>query len=511
MNRFKTPILSFIVSVFLFIGAVPGFSQTVSLTILHTNDTHGYLLPFSYPAQSDPCLTSPGLPERKEIGGMARRVTLIKQIRNELQSKGAKVWLIDAGDFSDGTSFSTEFHGEADIAAMNAAGYDFAVFGNHDFNHTLAHTLKLIDQARYPILCSNVTFAVDKKPLTPLYRIESVGSVRVGIFGLVAKETASYRAMREGLGVAGVITTARAIVKKLRSKADIIVLISHCGKETDEKIAQTASGIDVIIGGHSHSRLPFGEFIRQPDALQSERMNGTVIVQAHQWGGELGQCDLVFEKDTSGAWRLKQYKARLLPITTAIRPDEKTAEQIKQYADRLPARYSEVIGNAAADFSRRCSDAAESNLVTDAVRETFGTEIELENLGGVRAPLLKGKITRGDLVRLDPFDNTVVTFKITGKKLREILKKYAPAVSGLRYRLEKDELIEVSVNGQPLQNDRVYTGATNSHFAERALKGIAVQDTGRQRLDVLIEYIRKNGTIHPAYDGRRIVVNEKTD
>jgi 5'-nucleotidase/2',3'-cyclic-nucleotide 2'-phosphodiesterase/3'-nucleotidase len=220
---------------------------------------------------------------------------------------------------------------------------------------------------------------------------------------------------------------------------------------------------------------------------------------------------LLFEKEASGQWHLERYQARLISITAAIRPDEKSAEGIKQYWERIPARYSEVIGRAVADFSRRCSDMAEHNLVADAVREIFGTEIEFENLGGVRAPLLKGEITRGDLVTLDPFDNTVVTFKITGKKIREILKKYAPAVSGLRYRLEERELREVSVNGQSLQNDRVYSAATNSHFAERALKGISVQDTQKQRLDVLIDYIRKKGTVHPSYDGRRIVIGEKLD
>ncbi len=511
MKRFKTIKFSFFLLIFLFISAGPGFSQTVSLTLLHTNDTHGHLLPFSYPSLSDPCSPLTNLPERKEIGGIARRTTLVKQIRNELQSKGTTVWFIDAGDFSDGTPFSTEFHGEADMAAMNAAGYDFAVLGNHDFNYTLAHTLKLINQARYPILCSNVTFAADKKPLTSLYRIEQVGPLRVGVFGLVTKEARSFPAVQEGLEIQGEVTTARKIAAKLRSKADIILLISHCGEEMDKKIAEKVPEIDVIIGGHSHSRLPFGEFIRRLDALQSERMNGTVIVQAYQWGGELGRCDLVFEKDTSGQWQLKQYQARLLPITSAIHADEKTAERIKQYEGRLPARYSEVIGRAVADFSRRCHDMAEHNLVADAVREAFSTEIEFENLGGVRAPLLKGEITRGDLVTLDPFDNTVVTFKITGKKSREILKKYAPAVSGLRYHLEEGELSEASVNGQPLQNDRVYSGATNSHFAERALKGISFQDTRKQRLDVLIDYIRKKGTIQPSYDGRRIVVDEKTD
>jgi 2',3'-cyclic-nucleotide 2'-phosphodiesterase (5'-nucleotidase family) len=184
------------------------------------------------------------------------------------------------------------------------------------------------------------------------------------------------------------------------------------------------------------------------------------------------------------------------------------AALVDRYRNRVPARFDEVIGQAGEDFSSRCDDWVEYNLMADAVREMFGTEIALENIGGVRAPLLKGKITRGDLSMLDPFDNTVVTFKITGRQLRQMLKKHKPAVSGLHYRLEEDELIEVSVNGQPLQNDRLYSGASNSFFAERAFKGIQYQDTRKPRLEVLSEYIRKKGTVHPSYDGRRIVVGE---
>ena len=143
--------------------------------------------------------------------------------------------------------------------------------------------------------------------------------------------------------------------------------------------------------------------------------------------------------------------------------------------------------------------------MTDLVRETFGTEIEFENLGGIRAPLVMGDITRADLVALDPFSNNVVTFKITGKQLREVLKKHVPAVSGIRYRLVNNEL-EATVNGRPLQDDRLYTGATNSYFASNALSEMAVQDANQKRLDVITNYIRQKGTISPVYDGRRIVI-----
>jgi 5'-nucleotidase len=499
----------FFLSALLLISLIPGPCPAASLTILHTNDTHSHLLPFSYPSTINFCSPSAGLHERTEIGGIARRATLVKQIRDELKAKGIPVWLVDAGDFSDGTPFSVEYRGEADVAAMNAAGYDFAALGNHEFIYSLAQTRKLISLARFPILCANALLKEARGPLAGVYQVEQSGPVRVGIFGLVTVETRSYPAAREGVIIADAMRTAKKVVAKLRSeKADIIVLISHCGEEMDKELAAMVPGIDVIVGGHSHSRLPSGELVPRTGDLVADGVNGTVIVQAYQWGGELGRCDLFFKKDHSGAWHVDRYRARLIPITAAIEPDAPVAAVVDQYWKPIASRYAEVIGEAAGDFSSQCDDWAEYNLVADAVRETFGTEIELENMGGVRSPLLKGKVTRGDLVALDPFDNTVVMFKISGLQLRKILQRYAPAVSGVRYRMENGELLEVRVNGELLQDDRRYTGATNSYFAGRALKGARVQfqDTDRQRLEVLIAYIRRKGTIRPVYDGRRVVL-----
>ena len=510
MKRFGGPVRRagavFFLSTFLLISLIPGLSRATSLTILHTNDTHGHLLPFSYPSMTSPCSPVADLQERNSIGGIARRATLVNQIRSNLKNKGIRVWLVDAGDFSDGTPFSTEYGGKADVAAMNATGYDFATLGNHEFNRALAQTRELISLIRYPVLCANAILTASGEGLAKPYTIEQVGPLRVGIFGLVTAEASTYPAAREGVTIADEIKTAKKVVAELRSRADIIVLISHCRPEVDRRLASTVPGIDVIVGGHSHSRFPSGEFNWRSEDLMADAVNGTVIVQAHQWGGELGRCDLLFKRDSTGTWHVNRYRARLIPVTASISPDPTVTAVVDQYWNPIAPRYAEVIGQATGDFSSRNDDLAEYNLVSDAIRDTFATEVELENLGGVRSPLVKGEITLGDLVTLDPFDNTIVTFKITGLRLREVLKKHKPAVSGVRYRMENGELLEVTVNGQPLQYDRTYTGASNSYFAGFALKELESQDTKKKRLDVLIDYIRRKGTIRPVYDGRRVVI-----
>ncbi len=141
----------------LLLGLVTWAAWGVSLTILHTNDTHGHLMPFSYPTVTSGGSDASGPAERTDVGGIARRATLAAQIRAELGKTGTTVWLVDAGDFCDGTPFSTEYKGEADMAAMNAAGYDFGTIGNHEFNNTLEQLKKTIAASNHPILCANAT------------------------------------------------------------------------------------------------------------------------------------------------------------------------------------------------------------------------------------------------------------------------------------------------------------------------------------------------------------------
>jgi 5'-nucleotidase/UDP-sugar diphosphatase len=487
---------------------LPAFllSQQVSLTILHTNDTHGHLLPFSYPSASALGSDLAQLTTRTDIGGVARRATIVKRLRDELGRKGTTVWLVDAGDFTDGTAFSTEYHGEADVAAMNAAGYTFGALGNHEFNDSLSSLKRLLHRFQFPVLCANAADNSTGKLLTQGYAIRKLGALKIGIFGLVTSSAANYPAAREGVAISGEIETSRRLVKALRHKTDILIAISHSGERVDEQIAADVPEINVIIGGHSHSRLPFGEIIWHSEEHKADMVNGTIVVQAHQWAGELGRLDLLFGKDTQGAWQIKSYRAILLPVTPDIPEDKKVAAVVARYWEPIAARYGEIIGHAAGDFVDRDDDLSSYNLVADSVRETFGTQIELENLGGVRAPLIKGGITRANLVEMDPFDNTVVTFRITGRRLKEILLSHRPAVSGLRYRIENGMLTEVSVAGKPLAENQIYSGATNSYFARSALKGIPVHDTRKLRLDAVIEYIRKKGTVHPVFDGRRVAL-----
>jgi 5'-nucleotidase/UDP-sugar diphosphatase len=484
------------------------------LTILHTNDTHGHLMPFSYPDERPGAGTSDSIRVRRDIGGIARRATLVRTIREQCRLRGEAVLLIDAGDTCDGTSFSTEYHGDADFAAMRAAGYDFLTLGNHDFSNTPEQVRSLVATrgatgVAMRVLLANVV-EKDGTPLATPYAMLALDSLRIGLFGLTTESSADYPAARQAFQVMPVATTARAVSSTLRDLgADLVVLISHCGVETDRELAGIAPAIDVIVGGHSHSRLPAGEYFA-PFAASPADSDGTIIVQAHQWGGELGRLDLDLARDAAGRWRVADHHAALLRVTPATAPDPRVAATVDSFWAPIAAKHGELLGRATDDFSSRRRpdgswDQANYHLVSDAIRETYGTQIEMENFGGVRAPLLRGPITFGDLVMMDPFVNTIVTYRLTGRDLKRILAERAPSVSGLTYRIEGGKLMEAKVGGKPVMDDAIYTGASNSYFAPWALKGIECTDTGRSRIEVLREYVRSKKVISPKYDGRRRV------
>jgi len=489
-------------------------ASAARLTILHTNDTHGRLMPFRDPEERSGSEAPDSARVLGDIGGIARRATLVRTIREQCRRGGEAVLVIDAGDVCDGTAFSTEYHGDADLAAMRAAGYDFLTLGNHDFSNTPEQVRSLVARggpagAPPRVLLANV-LERDGMPIATPYALLALDSLRIGLFGLTTEASAGYPAARRAFRVLPVATTARAVSSALRDMgADLVVLISHCGLETDRKLAGLAPALDVIVGGDSHSRLPEGEYFRPFEASPSDS-DGTIILQAHQWGRELGRLDLDLARDAAGRWRIVRHHAELLPVNSATVPDARVTATVDSFWAPIAAKYGEVFGEATADFgSRRRPDGtwdqANYHLVSDAIRETYGTQVEMDNLGGVRAPLLRGPVTFADLVAMDPFDNTIVTYRLTGRDLKRILAEHAPAVSGLTYRLEGGRLVEVKVGGRPVRDDALYTGASTSYFAPRGLKGIECADTGRRRIEVLREYVRSKKVISPKYDGRRQV------
>lgn len=474
------------------------------LTILHTNDTHGHLLPFSYPETYAPGSPLGRLPVRHDIGGIARRATLANSIRRE---PGRQVLLVDAGDLCDGTPFSTEYHGESDVAAVNAAGYDVGCPGNHEFNNSVEQVRKLISLAKFNYVCANVTETASGKRPFPAYVIRRMGPVRVALFGLLTVEAQAYPAGREGLTVGDPIEAARQLVPILRRQADIVVAVTHLGLDVDRLLAVSVDGIDVIVGGHSHSYLRGPLLMGQAPGPEPERVNGTIIAQNFEWGALLGRLDLQLARTSSGRWIVQRYGGKGIPVTSALREDPATSAAVAAYWRPISARFGRRIGTALDDFTHKGPDRAEYNLVADAVRARTGVDIVVENIGGVRAPLVRGPVTYADIVTMEPFSNRIVTMTLTGAHIRQLLAQRRPAVSGMRYVFDGGRVTEATVAGKPLDDAMAYSVATNSFFARDPLFDQAKDrvETADTRLGAIISYVEGKGSVRPSYDGRRVI------
>ena len=499
MNRALLPLLLLLPLLPLSGGGGRG-EEGISFTLLHTNDQHGHLLPFSYPSRVSPKDAVGKMPFTQDIGGIARRATLVKKIKAEV----ANCWLLDAGDCMDGSPFSVEFFAQADYAAMNAVGYDFGVFGNHDFNMTVPQFEALTKTPTFPLVLANVSNRKTNKSILPPYVIREWGGLRVAVFGLVTTSTKTYTAAKAAYKINDPLTVAATLVPELRKQADLVIAITHLGLDEDRQLARSVSGIDVIVGGHSHTRLPMG-------VIEKE----TIILQDHQWVGELGRLDFTAKRNTAGKWKIDKFTEKLLPITKEIPEDPVTAKIVAGYWDKIKAKYDVVVGEVTADLTDTPDhDLQPTNyyLVCDAMAEATGADFYIENQAGVRAALRKGKVTFGDIVSLDPFDNALFTFKIQGRELKKLLGTLRPIPSAnLRYSVKQRgtsrfgwELIGASLKGKPLDNDTYYSGAASSYLFSSAIRRVAIdgQETGKTRRVVLVEYLKKHSPYAPKEDSR---------
>jgi 5'-nucleotidase len=275
--------------------------QAVHLTILHTNDMHSRIEPFPLSA-----------PQHAGEGGMARRATLIKQIR----SQNPHVLLLDSGDIFQGTPYFNFFGGELEFKLMSEMGYDAATLGNHDFDNGLEGLLKMMPHAHFPFLIANYDFS--RTPLhgkTKPYQVFERGGVRIGVFGigielqnLVNERLYGKTRYLDPVGV------AHEMVKTLRKdeKCELIVCLSHLGfsytdgKISDVLLASKVPGIDIILGGHTHT------FMQEPYVMHHADGNHTIIHQVGWAGVRLGRIDLLIEEG-----KKRMLSARALPVHTA--------------------------------------------------------------------------------------------------------------------------------------------------------------------------------------------------
>ncbi|MFZ1977361.1 MAG: bifunctional UDP-sugar hydrolase/5'-nucleotidase [Bacteroidota bacterium] len=454
MKRF----LNFIPAWFLlFAGTASILSgQPQTITLLHTNDIHADFIPHE-------AFWIKQMP-KPLVGGFNELNYEIDSIRHVKPA----VLLIDAGDVMTGypiTEYSYEgAEGGALFAMMRMIGYNVWTIGNHDFDISQANLRKLIQIGGFPTVSANIVDTAGKFPVgNEEYIVLEKAGLRIGIFGLMSKDffTLVSKKSISGIVILPPVETAQRIIDKLLSRTDLLIAVTHEGVADDSVLAENVTGLDVIVGGHSHTRLKVPKII-----------NGVVIVQTGSNCENLGELTLTVEKH-----KILSYEGKLLPLWYhPDRPKTALSHLIDSLKGKIDADYAEVIGTLKSDWvigNRGESNAG--NFIADAQREAAGADIGFMNTHGMRKNLSIGRITKRDLFEVLPFRNELVTFTMPASDIRRFLRYYIekhPAVqtSGLQAEWKKKpdgtiEFVKILVNGKPLDDTKIYTAAASDYLA----------------------------------------------
>jgi 5'-nucleotidase/UDP-sugar diphosphatase len=384
--------------------------KTYKLTILHTNDHHGHFFP-----------------NKDGEYGLAARATLIKELRDQIRKDGGHVLLVDAGDVNTGTPQSDMLDAEPDFKGMRELEYDVMALGNHEFDNSLETIFKQRHWAGFPFISANIYYRNTSRRVFPSHIEKTVDDLKVTLFGLTTEDTPikSNPVYSKNLRFVPVVEEAKKIVPSLRKNTDVLIAITHAGHYPDENrgsnapgdvaIARAVPGIDLIVGGHTQVPL-----------FQADRQNGTIIVQAQDWGKYVGRVDLEI---LDGKVSLKEYK--LIPVNikgSAVRiaQDTNMEQFLKPFKEQGDAALSVEVGATEVFLNGernvvRMGETNMGNLIAQAYRAKFNADIGISNSGGIRASIAVGKITLENIMTVLPFGNEVGTAELTGEELVKYL------------------------------------------------------------------------------------------
>ena len=488
--------------------------KTYKITILHTNDHHGHFW------------TS-----RNGEYGFAAQKTLIDRIRNEVSLDGGFTLVLSGGDINTGVPESDLQDAEPDFKAMSMIGYDAMVLGNHEFDKPNEVLAKQKEWAKFPFLAANIIKKSNGRPLYTPYITYSFDGLRVAIMGLTTGDTPKLVTPTnvEKLRFQDPVKTAKRLLPKLKQKAGLVIALTHMGyydyglygsnAPGDVTLAQEVDGIDVIIGGHSHTKL---------EAVDIQ--GDTIIAQAGDWGKNVGRLDLEF---MNGEVTVTNYQ--VIPVnkkkkvekdgeTVRVFVDEEIPADIElvsflsEYQNKGAEELSQVIGAANADFVGergvvRNQETNLGNLIATTQRLKVGADLAVMNSGGIRTSLKTGDISYKDVLKVQPFSNTICMVTLSGAELKQYLEIAANKTAGSGAFAQFDN-VEIVMNGEKLESASVggmtvmdsgsYKLAVNSFAAAggdgymKVTNHSTFVDSGYIDADVLKEYIQKNSPLNAA-------------
>ncbi len=469
--------------------------EPLSLSIIHLNDLHSHLEPLA-----NEVLCFDGIPTRTDLGGAVRTKGAIDAIRAD----NANTIVLAAGDAVGGTLYYTAFGGEADFAILNAYGIDAMTLGNHEFDHGPASLSAYLAWADFPVLAANLD--VSREPFLagkiPAYMLKTFGHEQVAVIGVTTPESASISSPGDTIVFNAVAASVAQTVGLLQAQGiNKIIVLSHIGYEADLELAESVAGIDVIVGGHSHTLLgPQEQFdgfgitvpagYDYPTRVQSPEGRQVLVVQAWGWGRAIGELNVDFDRngdvtafsgrpylvnstefkqDNGAGWMAvaPEVQESILALMAesdlleVFAQDPEIAAILQPFTDGIAEQERVVVASATDDLLRG-DPATQFNsgpgplVANSMVAKTAaqGVTIAIQPRGGVKVDLLAGEITMGDVLSLLPYNSLLYTVEMTGAEIRNALEDgldyqivhnprsesncpWYPYVSGLRFDIEE--------------------------------------------------------------------------
>jgi len=505
-------------------------SADYKLTILHTNDFHSRFEPIS---KYDSGCSAEDNEAGKCFGGSARLSTAISAAK----AAGNTYVLLDAGDQFQGSLFYTYYHGKLAAELMDRFGYDAMAVGNHEFDNGPEVLASFLELVKFPVLMANADLsgepALKGGPVQKSVVIER-GGEKLGIIGLTPQDNPELSSPGPNIIFTDPVGAVQAEVDRLTAEGvNKIIVLSHSGYDVDKRIAAETKGVDVIVGGHSHTLL--SNTSDKASGPYPTMVNGVAIVQAYAYGKFLGELNVTFDD----AGNLTAAEGEPLVMDASVTEDPAIVARVKEAAAPLEEIRNKVIASAAApiDGSRdscRIGECAMGNLVADAMLDRVadqGVSIAITNGGGLRASIDAGDVTMGEVLTVLPFQNTLSTFEVTGQTIIDALESGVsqaeegggrfPQVSGLAFTWDPTkppmggritEVLVASEDGYvPIDPEASYLTVTNNYVRNggdgyKMFTGDdkKAYDFGPDLADVTAEYLEANSPYQPYTDERII-------
>jgi len=509
------------------------------LTILHINDVHARFEPIN--KYNSGCSEEDNA-AGECFGGLARLKTGIDQRREALKGEGKNVLTLDAGDQFQGSLFYTHYKGQLAAEIMNTMGIDAMAVGNHEFDDGPETLAAFVDKVDFPVLFANTDLEdeplLEGKVLSSV--IKEVGGEKIAIIGLLAEDTIETSQPGPNVPFIRAEEVLPGLIEQLSGEGvDKVIALSHMGLSRDKQIAAAVDGIDVIVGGHSHTLLsntidgaegPYPTMVTSPDGT------ATPIVQAFAYSKYLGELELMFDDDG----KVTAASGDVITLDARIGEDPAVLARIKEAGAPLEELKKKVVGEAATpiDGDRincRAIECEMGVLVADAMLDRMkdqGITIAIQNGGGLRASIDAGPITMGEVLTVLPFQNTIATFELTGAGIVKALENGASQieegagrfaqVAGLRYtidpkaeagqRVSEVMVVQADDSLAPIDEAATYLLASNDYmrgggdgydvFADEAVNAY---DFGPNLEEVVADYLSKNQPYEARLEERIII------